>query len=380
MKKQLSLLINFIISLFLFFFNLAIIIFSLKKIYKNDFIIIQNQRIGFGNIFTSIDLARKMLSKKILFIHFYDASRFHNKKIFDFLGEKKIILYSSIYFKSRKVRYGEYDHYGKNQKENFFQNFLIKIIKFFSDLNCKFYSIPDLYKLAHKKSSNLNLKKHRISLPSHAWLNYYFSLIDQNSKIKLNKKNSFLSKIINNQKERKTICIYIRNKKFFNEHRKSYKFYFDIINYFNNKKFTIYLVGEFNEFIKFYPKIIKKVNLPIKDNQKINENLSLAFQLTSDYYIGDSGGGAWFAMYKKNSVIIDTPEGFYMPNVKHFKYQIYWRGKRVSKKSKMYRELCKLMFKYDSFINNVIFHENNFTIKTENHNKIANYIKKKFIS
>ena len=69
MKKQLSLLINFIISLFLFFFNLAIIIFSLKKIYKNDFIIIQNQRIGFGNIFTSIDLARKMLSKKILFIH-----------------------------------------------------------------------------------------------------------------------------------------------------------------------------------------------------------------------------------------------------------------------------------------------------------------------
>ena len=44
-----------------------------------------------------------------------------------------------------------------------------------------------------------------------------------------------------------------------------------------------------------------------------------------------------------------------MPNVKHFKYQIYWRGKRVREKSKIYRELCKLMFKYDAFINNVIF-------------------------
>ena len=88
-----------------------------------------------------------MFNNKILFIHFYYASRFHNKKIFDFLGEKKIILYSSIYLKSRKTRYGEYDQYGRNQKENFFQNVLIKVIKFFSDSDCKFYSVIDLYKL-----------------------------------------------------------------------------------------------------------------------------------------------------------------------------------------------------------------------------------------
>ena len=84
MKKKLSLVINFIINLILFIFNLSIIIFSLGKIYKNNITIIQNHRIGFGNIFTSIDLARKMFNNKILFIHFYDASRFHNKKIFDF--------------------------------------------------------------------------------------------------------------------------------------------------------------------------------------------------------------------------------------------------------------------------------------------------------
>ena len=162
--------------------------------------------------------------------------------------------------------------------------------------------------------------------------------------------------------------------------KKKYQFYFDIVNYFNKKKFTIYLVGEFNEFIKQYPEIIKKVNSPIKDNQKIKEDLSLAYQLTSDYYLGDSGGGAWFAMYKKHSVLIDTPKDFYMPNVKHFKYHIYSKGKRVHEKSKMYKKLHELMIEYDSFINDSILHKNNFTIQTENTNKITNYIKKNLFS
>ena len=79
MKKKISSLINLIINLILFILNLLIIFFSLRKIYKNNFTIIQNHRIGFGNIFTSVDLARKIFKNKILFIHFYDASRFHNK-------------------------------------------------------------------------------------------------------------------------------------------------------------------------------------------------------------------------------------------------------------------------------------------------------------
>lgn len=378
MRKKISSLINLIINLILFILNLLIIFFSLRKIYKNNITIIQNHRIGFGNIFTSVDLARKIFKNKILFIHFYDASRFHNKMIFDFLGEKKIILYSSVYFKSRKTRYGEYDQYGRNTKENFFQNILIKVIKFLSDSGCKFYTILDLYNLAKNKFLNLNVKKYYNTLPGQMWLNYYFYLIKKNPKIKINKKNPLLSKIIQSQKKIKTICIYIRNKKSSPKQKKSYSFYFNIINYLNNKNFRVYLVGEYDEFIRQYPKVIDKIKLPIKKNKKKDINLSLAYQLTSDYYLGDQGGGGWFAMYKKHSVIIDGSEGFYLPNVKIFYYQIYLKGKRIYKKSKVYKDLLGLMKKYDHHINEAIFDKSKFTIQTEDSSIMTNYIKKKF--
>ena len=94
-KWILKLIINFSVNIFLCCINLTIIFSKIFLINKADIIIFQNHRIGFGNIFTSIDLARKMFkNKKILFIHFFDSSRFHNKKIFEFLSEEKIILYT----------------------------------------------------------------------------------------------------------------------------------------------------------------------------------------------------------------------------------------------------------------------------------------------
>ena len=83
--------INTFISFILFLLSIFIIFINLKKIFNKDIIIIQNQRLGFGNTFTSIDLARKIFkNKKILFINFYDSSRFHNPKLFDFLNEEYV--------------------------------------------------------------------------------------------------------------------------------------------------------------------------------------------------------------------------------------------------------------------------------------------------
>ena len=102
-KKIISNILNCLINITLFNINLIIILFNILKIYTADILIFQNKRIGFGNIFTSIDLARKIFEKKrILFINFYDSSRFHNKKIFDFLCEKKVILYTSIKFRKSR--------------------------------------------------------------------------------------------------------------------------------------------------------------------------------------------------------------------------------------------------------------------------------------
>jgi len=53
MKSFLKITINFTIAFFLFFFNLFKIFLNIKKIFFADVIIFQNERAGFGNIFTS---------------------------------------------------------------------------------------------------------------------------------------------------------------------------------------------------------------------------------------------------------------------------------------------------------------------------------------
>ena len=87
-------------------------------------------RLGFGNIFMSIDLSQRLFKKKILFISFFDETRFHNEKIFDFLNAEKIILKTSIYFKFIKKKFGEYERHDQNttQKENNISNNFGKII------------------------------------------------------------------------------------------------------------------------------------------------------------------------------------------------------------------------------------------------------------
>ena len=64
-------------------------------------------------------------------------------------------------------------------------------------------------------------------------------------------------------------------------------------------------------------------------------------QITSKYFIGPSGGGAWFAMYKRKSVIFGQEECFDRPNVKSFKYQLYFKKKLINRKSKFYENLKK---------------------------------------
>ena len=56
--------INLFTNIILFLISLSILMLNLCKIYNKDLILIQNERVGFGNLFTSIDLARKIFKKK----------------------------------------------------------------------------------------------------------------------------------------------------------------------------------------------------------------------------------------------------------------------------------------------------------------------------
>ncbi len=375
-KKIISNILNCLINITLFNINLIIILFNILKIYTADILIFQNKRIGFGNIFTSIDLARKIFEKKrILFINFYDSSRFHNKKIFDFLCEKKVILYTSIKF--RKSRFGEYDHYLKKGKKNFFQSILIRIIKFFNKNRSNSFNIPELYSYSEKKNKSLKIKKYNFLSENHQWLTYYYYLVEKKPYIRINKKNKIIEKLIENNKQ-KSICIYKREKKIKNKITKNYSLFYRIIKILSKKNFQIFLVGEYFDLIKSFPQIKKLVSLPEK-NGIYNKDLNLAMQIISDYYIGDTGGGSYFSMYKKKSLIMGNSEGNTFPKrVKVFNYRIFYKNKNIKKNLKIKRFINNQIKINKTALDPDLLYKLNLTIKNEDESKIINYIKKNF--
>ena len=361
----------------LFFFNLTNILLNIKKIINADLIINQNMRLGFGNIFMSIDLSQRLFKKKILFISFFDETRFHNEKIFDFLNAKKIILKTSIYFKKK---FGEYERHDQNitQKENPYQKILSSIINYFKSKKCKLLNIPELYELANKKIKKKHMKKYNLVFSKMRYLNYYYYLIDKKPKLRINFKDPVIKKLLKAKGSTKSVCIYIRKKSYINKYTKNYTLYAKAIKYFNKKKFTIYIVGEIDEFVKKYKKLAKSFNTPII-NGKFDKNINLGMQLICDYYLGDSGGGSWFAMYKKASILIGSPEFYVRPNTKAFNYQLYYKNKKVNRKSYMYKKIKNKIIQNDDVGHPKFLNSLGVKVMPENENKIMKSIKKIFV-
>ena len=332
LKKKIYYILNFFINLILFFNNLLIIFCNILLINRAEILIFQNKRIGFGNIFTSIDLARKIFEKKkILFVNFYDETRYHNKKIFDLLSEKKIILYTSIYIKLIKKRFGEYEHHDPKHC-NFFQHYIILLINFLNK-TAKKYNIPQLYKFAENKIKYLKKKKYIFLSKDHKWLTYYYYLVEKIPYLTVNN-NNLLIKNINKNINQKTICIYKREKKFINKYTQNYLLFKKLIKILYFKKYKIYLTGEYKNLVKCYPEIRQLVTLPETDSI-FNKELNLAFQIACNYYIGDCGGGSYFSMYKKKSIILGNSIGYKYPEkVKTFNYKIFNKNIKDNKKLK----------------------------------------------
>ena len=369
--------INTFISFILFLLSIFIIFINLKKIFNKDIIIIQNQRLGFGNTFTSIDLARKIFkNKKILFINFYDSSRFHNPKLFDFLNEEKIILYMSIYFKKRKSRFGEFDVYPK-KNENYFQNILIKIILIIANKRTNSYDILALYQLASNKNKLLKKKKYNFISPYHQWVNYYYHLVEKDRTLKLNKKKIQLKKFIKS-KDSKIICFYIREKKLINKVTQNHNLYFKLINFFFKNNYHIFLTGEYINLLKAYPEILKLVKLP-EIRGHFDKEKNLAMQLSSNYYIGDAGGGSYFAMYKKKSIILGDHVGNFFPkNVKTFKYNLYKDNLKIQINKKYKKFFNKKIKFYKTSLDPFLLIKLGFHIRSYSQKSVLNYVLNNF--
>jgi hypothetical protein len=141
------------------------------------------------------------------------------------------------------------------------------------------------------------------------------------------------------------------------------------------KKYKIYLAGEYANLIKCYPEIKKLVTLP-ETNSIFNKDLNLAFQITSNYYIGDCGGGSYFSMYKKKSIILGNSIGHKYPEkVKTFNYKIF--NKNIKDNKKLKKLINEEIIIYKHHVDPYLLHKLKFKFRIDN-NKVIKYVKKHF--
>ena len=294
MKFLLKEIINFIFILFLLPLSFVIFIFNYNKVYKCDLLIYQKKG-GFGHTFTLQDLLRyEFADKKIVYLHFYDPSR-HNMRLNKIFGHKTITLPTVFYSNFLKTRFGEYEG-------SFFKIIETIILVFIKNK----LSINQFYLYLEKKYKNSQIKKKDIN----RWTDIYFDLLKKKKK----KINFFSNRL---HLKNKICTIYLRSKN--SKHNLSNslrsgssdtKVYFDMINYLIKKNYIIYLVGEdvfsINEMKIFKGKVMdyRTINLSKKYFQ-------IYAAVNCDLFISETGGGHWFGIYAKKSILINClPYGY----------------------------------------------------------------------
>jgi putative glycosyltransferase (TIGR04372 family) len=297
MKKKIIFIkevINFIFILFLLPLSLIIFIFNYNKIYKCDLLIYQKNG-GFGHTFTLQDLLRYVYTdKKIVYLQFYDSSR-HNIYLNTIFNLRTVIIPTVINFNFLKKKFGEY--------EGSFFSIIEKVIIFFVKNKL---SINQFYLRLENEYKNVRIKKKN----NYRWTDIYFYLIEKKRK----KLNFFSNRL---HLKNKICTIYLRQKKnkdhFSNNERSGSsdpRVYFNMINYLIKKNYIIYLVGEdvfsTNDLIIFKEKVLdyRSLNLSRKYFQ-------IYAATNCDLFISETGGGHWFGLYAKKSILINClPYGY----------------------------------------------------------------------
>jgi len=297
--------INFIFILFLLPLSLVIFILNYDKIYKCDLLIYQKNG-GFGHTFTIQDLLRYVYTdKKIVYLQFYDPSR-HNIYLNKIFNLKTIIIPTAINFNFLKKRFGEY--------EGSFFCIIEKVIIFFVKNKL---SINQFYLHLEKEYKNIRIKKRH----KKRWVDIYFYLIK-----KRRKKLNFFSHRLHLKKK---ICtIYLRQKNypdFFSNSIRSGssdpKNYFDMINQLIKKNYIIYLVGD-DVFTEENIDFFKGKVMDYRSLNLSKKYFNIYAAVNCDLFISETGGGSWFGIYTKISVLINClPYGYKPFNFKKILYK-----------------------------------------------------------
>ena len=309
MKVLFKEIINFFFILFLLPVCLLIFFFNCIRVINSD-LVIYHKNGGFGHSFVAQDLIRYIFpNKKIIYLQFYDSSRF-NKYLNRIFNSQLILIPTVINFPFLNVKFGEY--------EGSFFNIIEKIIVFFLQRKM---SIEEFYKFIEKKYSDYKIKK---SSP-YKYLDIYFFLI---KKSKLNLNLDFTSNNYSFPTGRKVCTIYLRQKSSINDFSNSARsgstnprVYFNMINYLIKKNYIIYLVGE-DVFSKKDLIIFKEKVMDYRSLSLSKKYFQIYAATNCDLFISETGGGHWFGLYAKKSFLINClPYGYKPFNFKKILYK-----------------------------------------------------------
>ena len=359
--------------------NIFFLIKSYSKIIKSEIILFHNKRQGFGNQFTSSDLLRILYPRKQKLIIFFDQKSRHNNYIYSLFNQNFISMKTIFEFEffKKNIKIGEYEqkddlNYFKKKFYNTYphQFIIFFLVKFIAKNRCKIISIDDLYNKAweiykkKKKPSDVPFtNKMEIAYKYLRTIKKYKIKFPEELKKKINKKVPI--SILNSKNK---IAFYLRRKLNTKNDPKdsgNFKNYISSLNYLS-KKYTIFLIGDIQNI-----KINKKIkNLYTFRDFKIDKKIyDILFASESEYFIGTSGGGQWFAHYKKKSLLIDDfPYNNINKNITLFK-KIYKKRKLLNK------TYCLKNFIYKD---ERYFKAKKYLIKSNTQNEIKRFISKTF--
>lgn len=374
--KKIYRIFNFFFKISFFFYSILVLIKNIVKIrnYKN---IIYQKAGGFGHTVITANYVKYLLQiekKSIILIQQFDYGRYNKS-----LLQSRDIPYIEIPRNLSFTLANKYIVLGQQEDRTNFQNSKMSLynklfydfLSLFKKKDAELKTEIELYKeIINKhypnKYSQVNEPKHR----KKSCCLYYLTDFTETLKLENNSRIKILNKIniIKNSLDReKIVTIYIRfrkgNDNYFNESRNNnLNDYVKLINYLNDNKYLVLLIGDTDYFD------LKKIkNIYTAKILRVNKDSFDIFAATEvDLFIGTEGGAQNLAIQlkAKKLSINHFPYGHKTKNTKVLHKKIIFNGKVLTESE------CFDKINFERFLNE------NYIIQDNSPDEILNFVKK----
>jgi putative glycosyltransferase (TIGR04372 family) len=374
--KKIYRIIDFFFKISFFLYSILVLIKNIKKIRNHKNIIYQKAG-GFGHTIITANYIKYLSQierKSIILIQQFDYRRY-NKSLLKSINISYIEIPRNLtlVLLNKFIILGEQEDRTniQNAKISLYNKIFYDFLSFIKRKDTELKTESELYKEIIKKHypnkySQINEPKHR----KKSCCFYYLTDFTEPLKLENNSRIKILNKInlMKNRLDRKKIVtIYIRHRKennnYFNEPRNNnLKDYIKLIDFLNENKYLILLIGDTNYFDLKKIKNIFTANILSVDKDSFD-----IFATTEvDLFIGTEGGAQNLAVQLKSKKL----------SVNHFPYGHKTKDTKILYKKIIFNSQVLNESECFAKINFERFLDKNYTIQDNSPDEILNYVKK----